>query len=93
MPCDEPHDEEVFYEYTMADGEYSNADIEAAGGDVCYTQAFTDFVGLPYEESTLDVWYLSPTQQTWDQANDRLIQCIITDPAGQTTGTLAGSAR
>ncbi len=93
VPCDQPHDEEVFFEYTMDDGEFDAAAIQTAGEEVCYGQNFTDFVGIPWDDSTLDVWYLSPTEQTWNQMNDRLIQCIISDPAGQTTGTLKDSKK
>ena len=93
VPCDEPHDEEVFFEYTMDEGIYDSTAIETAGNDVCYGDNFTTFVGIPYEESTLEVWYLTPTQQTWDELDDRLIQCIITDPAGQTKGSLEGSKK
>lgn len=92
VPCDEPHDEEVFFESKMADGEYDEAAIETAG-EVCYGQSFTDFVGVAWDDSTLDVWYLSPTEQTWNEMDDRLIQCIVTDPAGPTTGTLKGSKK
>ena len=30
VPCDQPHDEEVYYEITMDDGEYSEENIDAA---------------------------------------------------------------
>lgn len=93
VPCDQPHDEEVFFEYTMDDGEFDSAAITTAGNDVCYGEEFTNFIGIPYDDSTLKVWYLTPTQQTWEQANDRLIQCIVTDPAGQTTDSLKGSKK
>lgn len=92
VPCSEPHDEEVFFESKMEDGEFDEAAIDAAG-EVCYGQNFTDFVGVAWDDSTLDVWYLSPTEATWNDMNDRLIQCIVTDPAGQTTGSLKDSKK
>lgn len=93
VPCDEPHDEEVFFEYTMDKGEYDPVAVQNAGEETCYGQNFTDFVGVAWDDSTLDVWYLSPNQQSWEDANDRLIQCIISDPAGQTTGSLKDSKK
>ncbi|MEV7608758.1 hypothetical protein AB0N61_04675 [Microbacterium sp. NPDC089320] len=30
VPCDEPHDEEVYYEITMDDGEFSEENIDTA---------------------------------------------------------------
>lgn len=92
VPCSEPHDEEVYYEITMDDGEFSDEAVDAAT-DECIGDAFTSFVGVAFQDSTLDVYPITPTQQTWDELDDRIIQCIISDPAGQTTGSLAGSAR
>jgi hypothetical protein len=36
---------------------------------------------------------LTPSKDSWEQANDRVIQCIIIDPAGQVEGSLKGAAR
>lgn len=92
VPCDEPHDEEVYYEFSMDDGEFSEEAVDAASQD-CVGDAYTDFVGVIWDESTLDVYPITPTQETWDQLNDRVIQCVISDPAGPVEGTLKGAAR
>ena len=92
LPCDEPHDPEVYYEITMDDGDYSEENINAATEE-CIGEAYTSFVGVAYQDSALDVTTLTPTQQSWEQSNDRVIQCIIFDPAGQTEGSLAGAGR
>lgn len=92
VPCEEPHDEEVYHEITMEDGEFSDAAVETASQE-CIGEAFTTFVGVIWDESTLDVYPITPTQETWDQFNDRIVQCVISDPAGPTTGSLAGAAR
>ncbi len=92
VPCDEPHDEEVYYEITMDDGEFSEEDIDAASQE-CIGDAYTSFVGIDFQSSTLEVYPITPTQQTWDELNDRIVQCVISDPAGPTTGSLKGAAR
>lgn len=92
VPCDEPHDEEVYYEFKMDDGEFSEEAVDAASQD-CVGDAYTDFVGVIWDESTLDVYPITPTKDTWDQLNDRVIQCVISDPAGPVEGTLKGAAR
>jgi hypothetical protein len=92
VPCGEPHDQEVYYEITMPDGEFSETDVDAASQE-CIGDAYTSFVGIGYQDSALDVTTITPTKDTWDQYNDRVIQCIIFDSAGQTTGSLAGTAR
>ncbi|MGO4487374.1 hypothetical protein [Microbacterium sp. 2RAF4] len=92
LPCTDPHDQEVYYEITMPDGEFSDSDIDAATQE-CVGDAYTSFVGVAYDDSALNVTTLVPTKDSWEQNNDRVIQCIIFDPAGQTTGSLAGAAR
>ncbi|PVE92053.1 septum formation family protein [Microbacterium sp. TPD7012] len=92
VPCEEPHDEEVYHEFSMEDGEFSEEAVDAAT-EGCIGDAFTTFVGVVWDESALDVYPITPTKDTWDQLNDRVIQCVISDPAGPVTGTLAGAAR
>ncbi len=93
VPCSEPHDNEVYYEFSLPDGEFPGKDgVYSAADEGCYPE-FSTFAGIAYEESTLDFSYFVPTQQSWDEGNDRLVSCIIYDTAGQVTGTLAGAAR
>jgi hypothetical protein len=92
VPCTEPHDNEVFHEIKMADGEYSDDAINTASEE-CIGDVYTSFVGVGYQESALDVTTITPTKSSWEEYNERVIQCVLFDPAGQTTGTLAGSAR
>ncbi|WP_424463438.1 septum formation family protein [Pseudoclavibacter helvolus] len=93
VPCADPHDYEVYHEVELPDGDFPGDEaIETQAMTDCTAQ-FATFVGLAYEESALDFNYLTPTQESWEGADDRLIQCNITDPAAQTSGTLAGAAR
>ncbi|MFJ2541505.1 septum formation family protein [Microbacterium sp. NPDC087589] len=92
VPCAEPHDQEVFYEITMDDGDFSAEAIDAASQE-CIGDPYTSFVGVGYDASTLEVYPITPTQQTWDELNDRVVQCVISDPAGQVEGSLEGAAR
>ncbi|WP_341941996.1 septum formation family protein [Microbacterium sp. LWH10-1.2] len=93
VPCTEPHDEEVYHEFKMEDGEYSAEAIDDASVKNCTGDAFTSFVGVAWDATTLDVYPITPTQQTWDQMNDRVVQCVISDPAGQISVSLKGAAR
>jgi hypothetical protein len=94
VPCTEPHADEIFYEFELPEGDLpSDADIQAAVETEC-VPAFTEFVGLDYQESTLDFWWISPTADGWEQADDRLVQCAIYDPADDAlTASLEGAAR
>lgn len=92
VPCTESHDEEVYYEFKMDDGEFSEEAVDAATQE-CVGDAYTSFVGVAWDDSTLDVYPITPTQRTWDELNDRVIQCVISDPAGPVEGSLKGAAR
>ncbi|WP_298041079.1 septum formation family protein [uncultured Microbacterium sp.] len=99
VPCSEPHPYEVYHEFELADGEFPGTEaIEPLGVDGCQT-AFDGFVGLAWEESTLDYTWFEPTEQSWNGSDDRLIQCIIVevDATGSSlvdvVGSLAGVAR
>lgn len=93
VPCSEPHDSEAYHAFDLPDGAYPGDEaIQTAAGEGC-GPAFETFVGIPYDESTLDFAYYFPTTSSWEQQNDREILCIVYDPNGQVTGSLKGEAR
>jgi hypothetical protein len=69
----------------------SAAEVEGIVEDQCLVE-FESFVGMPYDQSALEVTWLEPTEESWE-AGDRELVCMITDPAGQTTGSLEGANR
>lgn len=93
VPCDQPHDNEVFFEYTLQDGSFPGDQVISDGSLEQCDPAFASFVGLTYDESALDWYPITPTQGSWDELDDRLVQCVIYDPNGKVTGSLAGAAR
>lgn len=93
VPCAEPHDNEIYYTFTMPAGEWPGDEaIAAAAEEQCGAQ-FDAFVGLAYAESALDWYPITPLESGWNEIDDREIICAVWDPAGQVTGTLAGVAR
>ncbi len=66
-------------------------EINAQGEAGC-VEAFTAFVGIPFNESELQYSFYLPTETSWPQG-DRRILCEVYDPTKQTTGTLEGAAR
>jgi hypothetical protein len=93
VPCDQPHDNEIYYEFSMPDGEFPGNDgTMAAAEEECGPQ-FDTFVGLAYEESVLDWFPYTPTELSWTEAGDRVVQCVIFEPDVRTSGSLAGVAR
>jgi hypothetical protein len=92
VPCDESHVSEIFYSHIIdAPDLPDSTEMEGIVTDVCVTQ-FESFVGVPYAESALEITWLEPTQGSWD-SGDRELLCMIIDPAGPVTGSLAGANR
>lgn len=93
VPCSEPHDEEIFFEFRLDGDTYPGVEaIDKAADEAC-NREFETFVGMSYQESALGWYRYAPTEEGWDQLNDRVVQCVIYDPAGQVTGSLAGANR
>jgi hypothetical protein len=92
VPCAEPHDLEAYHEFSLDGSEYPGDDEIAQQADTgCYDQ-YAGFVGMSYEDSTLDYFPYTPTEASWTEDGDRLVSCMIGDPEGRTTGSLAGVA-
>ena len=92
VPCAEPHASEVFHSYQITtDALPAEAEMQAIVEEQCRGN-FETFVGMPYDQSTLDITWMEPTSGSWD-GGDRELLCMIFDPAGDVTGSLAGVAR
>jgi hypothetical protein len=91
VPCEEPHDSEIYYAYTVPDADAFPGTFQEHVDAQCLPQ-FQTFVGLPYEQSALELTWLEPTIESWNEG-DRELLCIVADPAGGVTGSLQGAAR
>ena len=78
-PCTEPHDVEVaavFDHPAGDDADFPGADaVDGYATDQCLLR-FEDYVGAPYEASSLDVAFVAPGEDGWD-AGDRRIACVL----------------
>ncbi|WOF24683.1 septum formation family protein [Microbacterium betulae] len=95
VPCDEPHDGEVYYEFALDDGEWpGDTAVSTAAEEGCTaSDAFEAYIGTPYDSSEVWVQFFLPTEDTWTDStlNDRLISCIAYVPDEQQTGSLKDS--
>lgn len=92
VECSESHVYEVYAEKTLPDGDFpAPRAIDEESQTFC-AQEFATFTGLPYEESTLEFVRLTPSAETWAEG-DRLITCLIQDPAGPVTSSLKDAKR
>lgn len=94
LDCDEPHDNEVFAIFEIAGG--PNAPFpgsEAVSREAqaeCTGTLFSDYVGVPFQQSSFSATSINPTRETWERLDDREVICVITGGDG---GTLTSSAQ
>ena len=93
LECAEAHDNEVYFEYALADdafgsGSYDEEFVFADAEQKCLP-TFEEFVGSTYENTGLNFSYLYPTEQSWSE-DDRSIQCVAYWDNGPISGSLSG---
>ncbi len=96
VDCAEPHIWEAYKSIIIdeGDGTYPGEEVVTGQSETDCKAAFADYIGIDYDSSTLDLSFYYPTQETWDQINDREILCIVTttdDFTTKTTGSVKGS--
>ena len=97
VPCEGPHDSEVYASVMMDDPEYPGEEATIAAADAACRLKFADFVGIPVDDSIYSYATLYPTSDSWS-GGDREILCriaLLSDDGRVTpvSGSLAGSAR
>jgi hypothetical protein len=91
VPCAEVHDDEAYAAYALDAAAYPGV-IEAERLATAGCQArLADFIGIPYEDSELEVYAVLPTAETWG-AGDRKVTCLVWYPADSVVGSLQGAA-
>jgi Septum formation len=93
VPCSEPHDAEIYHDFELDGTEFPGDEEVTRLADEGCLGAFEDFVGVPFDSSTLEITYYTPTEGSWNEVDDRLVSCMIMDPAGPTTDSLEGAGR
>ncbi len=95
LPCEEPHDAEVFAVVVHPDAPdtpYPGSDaLVAYAGESCLGQIFTDYVGVTRDQSQLKHFEIVPQQSAWDDGRRQLV-CAV-DADAPLTGSIRGSAR
>ncbi len=92
VDCSEPHDLEIYTTGELPDQTFDPAVIDSASFEICL-EAFDGFVGSPYADSELDIYYLIPSEESWSDG-DREVVCAVYDLSGeQLTGTAENIGR
>ncbi|MGG5752585.1 septum formation family protein [Zafaria sp. Z1313] len=93
IPCGEPHELEMFHAFNVTQDSLPDDAAWERILDECYGAAFTEFAGIAYEDSGLDVFPFAPTDESW-AFGDRKVQCLIGEATLEpVTGSLRGAAR
>lgn len=92
IPCDQPHQYEVYFAFNLPDGDFPGDNAVAETGEERCYNVFFPYVGTAYEESVYGFTTLLPTEASWDQLDDREVLCLIsnydgTDKTGSAEGT------
>ena len=90
VECSQPHEGEIYALPQAPDGGFPGEDaLRQTAQDQCTGSAYTDYVGLPYEQSEFEVTFLLPTEESWSRG-DREIGCIVQN---EEPGSVRGSNR
>ena len=93
--CAEEHDREAFavIDHPAPDGaEFPGRETLRRYADDECTARFAAYVGRSYEESELEVVFILPSRDAWDDLDLRRIVCAVADPDGDPlTGTVRDS--
>jgi hypothetical protein len=93
LPCTSEHEYELFHTASMPDGDYPSDEAFGTWLDDNCVPAFDGYVGTSYQDSELEIFWLSPTAEAWN-AGDRSIQCAVYHPViHRLNESLKGSAR
>lgn len=91
VPCDEPHDNEVFHVFDLEGDEFPGGDeVRRLGAEGCEAE-FEGYVGAPLAESGLAIVPVTPTEGSWNDTDDRTILCAAYNADGSPlTGSIEG---
>jgi hypothetical protein len=95
VDCEESHTAEVFAVFDIEGDDFpGTAEIQTEAADGCNGDRFEEYVGVPYAESEIYSTYLVPTEETWNEADDRTVICFaVTQDGSPTEGSVEGANR
>jgi hypothetical protein len=94
VECTEGHTAEMFFSFDAPDGDYpGDAELLALAEEECAGEAFESYVGIGFQESSLGVDAVRPSEQTWNDADDRTVLCFaVAGDGSELTESVEGIA-
>ena len=98
VPCTEPHTNEVYALFDAEGGEDApfpgDAEIQSQAEDKCLGDLFTEYVGVEFNASEFGATFIAPTQDTWEELDDREVICVAQSGDGsELTESVKDAAR
>ena len=90
--CTEEHEGEIFFlvEHEGDDDDFpGDSALQAEAAEQCEGEEFEDFVGVPYDDTSIVVGYITPSSQSWGDG-DRETICILGVPGETVDESLEG---
>ena len=95
VPCSDPHDNEVYSVQSLATAFPRAFPGQDALWDysyqVCSGSVFDSFVGTPYVESSLEVFSLTPSEESWEDGDREFVCALFRFDGEKLSGTARGS--
>jgi hypothetical protein len=95
VPCIEPHDNEVYSVQSLATAFPRAFPGQDALWDysyqVCRGSVFDSFVGTPYAQSVLEVFSLTPSEESWEDGDREFVCALFRLDGEKLSGTARGS--
>jgi hypothetical protein len=93
VDCDDPHFAELIGKFDIDGDDYPGDDVVQEEGEAGCESRFEDYVGVDTETSMYSVGPVTPSQETWENADDREVLCFgFDDGAGSIGGSMEGAA-
>lgn len=93
VPCEAPHPNEVIAVFDLSGSSWpGQEEVEQLAARGCL-ERFEPYVGQAYGESALQAFPITPSQESWEDDDDRAVICAAFDPDGPLTGSVKGSGR
>ena len=92
-PCDQPHFWEAYASSTLDGADFPGTSQVNDLSEKACSAAYEGFVGIARDDSKYEGTYLTPTKESWTQAQDREVVCLVGTSSGNLTGSLKGAAK
>jgi hypothetical protein len=77
VDCSEPHDNEVFAVFDLPDGDFPGSETTQDQALEGCLERFEDYVGESYDESPYGIQPIAPSEESWNDADDREVICAL----------------